>query len=348
MRLINYICILSLTLIMLSCKKSDSEIIRSSKVIFPRVAELSYKTLPTDFLLAFPMCILLTDSHLIIQDEYGHDFFFHAINRTSGELDYEFGGKGNGPGEMTFITWSSFYDKLKNEIQSYDSNSKRLCLFNQNEHTANSTNFVDISVKYNLFVQNLIDLDTCYLSTGMNGDFNKHRFVVFDKSLELTGKSGHYPVLDAHEGTNKELLNYVFKIPFWRVSPNKKHLLFASHDIGLMEIFELDSLPKVNTVKSLLLTEPMKNDRENIIGFEDVHVTDNFIYALHNGKTAAENSGSSKSIKVFDWEGNPVIEYNVGIDMRCLAVDEEKNIIYAVAYDEDNGFFLIQMDVNCR
>jgi hypothetical protein len=113
-----------------------------------------------------------------------------------------------------------------------------------------------------------------------------------------------------------------------------------------MEIFNIEELPeRIHKVKSLLLTKPMKNGKENIYGFEDVYVTDKYIYALHNGKTAKENPYLSQSIKVFDWEGNPVVKYNLGIDMRCLAVDEDKNIIYAVAYNDEDGFFLIRTDV---
>lgn len=90
----------------------------------------------------------------------------------------------------------------------------------------------------------------------------------------------------------------------------------------------------------------MKNKDENIWGFEDIYVTDNYIYTLHNGKTTEENPYFSKSIKVFDWLGNPIIEYNVGVDMRCLAVDEIEKKIYAVAYEEEKDFFLISVNLN--
>lgn len=194
-----------------------------------------------------------------------------------------------------------------------------------------------------------MDLENCYLATGMNGLLNDFRFVVFDKSFELISKFENYPLLDDNREKNKKLNEEIFNIYFLKTSPDKKHLLFASYKIGLMEIFNIEELPeRINKVKSLLLTKPMKNEQGNIYGFEDVYVTDKYIYALHNGKTAEENPYLSQSIKVFDWEGNPVVKYNLGIDMRCLAVDEDKNIIYAVAYNDEDGFFLIRISRQIR
>jgi hypothetical protein len=289
--------------------------------------------------------MLLSDNYLIIQDDRGHDFYYHSIHRISGELDLEFGKKGNGPGELLYASGNPLFNCLKNELQVFDSNGKRFCYYKLDENVANCMNVVDISKKNNLFLLELLDLDTCYLATGMNGVLDDFRFVVFDKSFEPIHTFEKYPVLDYNREENQKINEELFNIYFLKTSPDKKHLLFASYRIGLMEIFSLEALPEnIHKVRSLLLTKPMKYQKENIFGFEDVYVTNKYIYALHNGKTAKENPYLSQSIKIFDWQGNPVVEYNTGIDMRCLAVDEDRGIIYAVAYNDDDGFFLIQVE----
>jgi hypothetical protein len=329
-----------------SCKKESSKIekIQLSDVQHTHQVNISYEELYTDYLLSYPECILLTDSFLIIQDDRAQTAFYHAIDRISGLLAFEFGQKGNGPGELLLTTLSPFYDKFKNGIQIFDRNRKSICYYDLNEHKIICKSILDdISQKHNLFLSQLFDLDEFYLAAGSNGVLDNSRFVIFDKSFELKNVFNEYPILDNNRKVNEELKEKLLNIHFLKISPNKKKAVFASYEIGLLEIFNIDELPnKMPKTKSLLLTKPVKYKDETLFGFEDVFVTDNFIYALHNGKTAEDNPYYSKSIKVFDWDGNPIVEYKTGVDMRCLAIDEVKKIIYAVAYTDEKGFFLIQ------
>jgi hypothetical protein len=230
-------------------------------------------------------------------------------------------------------------------LQIFDLDRRSLCYYFINEDNTICNNVIDVSAKYNLYLQNFFDLDSLYLATGMNGILNNKRFVVFNKSFELIDGFEEYPVLDYNKEKNKKFKENLLNIYFIKISPDKKNLAFASYKTGLLEVFSLNELPeKIIKVKSLLFAPPMKNNSEDIFGFEDVFVTNRYIYTLYNGKTADENPYYSKSIKVFDWNGNFTVEYHTGIDMRCLAVDENNKIIYAIAYSDEKGFFLIQIN----
>jgi hypothetical protein len=198
----------------------------------------------TDFLLSYPKCLILTDDYLIIQDSHAHDFYYHIIKKDSGILVKEFGMKGQGPKDFIQATINPLYNYKKNEIQIFDQEKRCLCYYDINNNDIFSQNINNAAAKYQFYLTNFFDMDSCYLATGMNGYLNTSRFVVFDKSLKLIGKQEYYPVLDCDDDINRELNSQVFNIFFLKISPNKKNMVFASYRIGLMEIFSMNELPE--------------------------------------------------------------------------------------------------------
>jgi hypothetical protein len=71
--------------------------IEVTNIVPDNSANVSYKELETDFLLSYPKNIVLANKYLIIQDDRGHNFYYHGINKNTGLAEYEFGEKGNGP-----------------------------------------------------------------------------------------------------------------------------------------------------------------------------------------------------------------------------------------------------------
>ena len=343
------ITFLSLSVLLIcSCFQKQSDKIEVTPIVFNLSAALSYDTLETHFLLSYPMGIILTDNYLIIQDERGHHYNYHVLDKKTGNLCFEFGEKGQGPIEMLAPTWNPYYDPKNKIIQMFDVNKKAIFYNSIQDNKTNSESILKLSLKYNLFFREFFDLNDFYLTLGMNGFFTENQFVTFDKSFEMIDKFGQYPVLDDDRETNEIMNKDVYTTCFYKISPNLKHIAFASYKVGLLEIFETDKLPYGITKKrAILLAPPYKQTKstENIFGFEDVFVTDNYIYTLYNGKTAKENQGFTQRIKIFNWEGKPIIDYYLGIDMRCLAVDEKEKVIYAVAYTEEMDFFLIKTDI---
>jgi hypothetical protein len=342
MKSIKSIFLVLLSLLVACSKNPKIDKISVTDVVFENSITADYEEIKTDFLLSYPKAMLLSDSNLIILDNKGYDSFFHVLNRTSGKWKTDLGRRGIGPQDLLYTTENPVINKSKNAIQVFDSNGKRFCTYSITGDTADCTNLAPVFAKNNLFVRDFLDMDNYYLASI--GLLKNERFAVFEKSLKMIHQLEKYPVLDENVKKDEKLRNELYETYFLKSSPDKQHLLFASYKIGLMEIFDLAQMPeKIKKVKSLLLTKPMKNEQENIYGFEDVYVTDRYIYVLHNGQTAEENPYLSKCIKVFDWEGNPIIACHTTIDLRSLAVDETQKTIYAVAYDKEEGFILIQI-----
>jgi len=75
--------------------------------------------------------------------------------------------------------------------------------------------------------------------------------------------------------------------------------------------------------------------KDSKAGFNEVQITENYIYALYNGKTIEKNFGdlmTGTAIYKFDLEGNPLVKYNLNPELTSFAVDEENQKIYGVNY----------------
>jgi len=348
MKTTRWFSLLVIVLLTFACSQKKPNTITVSNIQFTHTVDLSYETVETDFMLSYPICILLTKDYLVLQDDRGHPFFYHVIDKKTGKLCFEFGEQGRGPIDMLSTSKNPHYDQKEGIIQMFDANKKAILYNSIQENKLSNTSIFDLSSKYSLFILQFFDFNDFYLALGKNGTFRDFQFITFNKSFEMIEAFGEYPILDNDTQKSKKINEDVFNIYFLKISPNLKHFAFASYKIGLLEIFETDKLPyEIVKKRSILLAPPYRNDdvSQNIYGFEDIFVTDNYIYALYNGKTAKENPYFTKSIKVFDWDGRFIIEYNVGVDLRCLSVDEQERRIYAVAYTDEEGFFLVKTDI---
>ncbi|WP_281299291.1 BF3164 family lipoprotein [Flavobacterium limnophilum] len=74
-------------------------------------------------------------------------------------------------------------------------------------------------------------------------------------------------------------------------------------------------------------------------GFLTAAVTNKYIYSLYSGKIINNSSVEmfdksflSKYIYVFDWNGKPIMIYELDQEVKSIAVDEKNNILYAASY----------------
>ena len=66
----------------------------------------------------------------------------------------------------------------------------------------------------------------------------------------------------------------------------------------------------------------------NVIGYIDIGVTDKYVYTLYTNKKICDNNTyndlSSTTVLVFDWNGNPVKQYELSKEAYYITID--KNI----------------------
>lgn len=320
--------------------------------------QIRWQVLDTDYLMSYPESMILTDNHLIIQDRKALDYLFHAINRSNGSLDFEFARRGNGPDEFLDVTLNPYWSQEQKTLSFFD--PVKRTFFSFQEVLADSCSKESFSLIYRKeillepeYVREMLVSDGGYVLVGEHGIFDKKRFIVLDNDLQTIGSFGKYPtVRNLLTNPETDLRTMLFASSFFKVSPDRQKAVFATYKGALLQFFDLSNCKdSIVNIRSIQSQYPIKKEQISpehdgwVYGFEDVYVTNNFIYAIYNGETAEDNPMLGKFIVVFNWEGEFCKSYHLDLNLRCLAVDEEKNEIYIVAID-CGDFFLARINLS--
>ncbi|MFW5877583.1 MAG: BF3164 family lipoprotein [bacterium] len=334
------ICTLLCLFFLFSCS-SDRDYDRN--LSFGIQSDLKYRRrdISPEFLIA-TQDMAIIDSLLIIEDFVNRDYSLLVFNRFSYQHKMYLGKKGNGPNEIINPRSELTISASNNSFHLFDANSRRFFSYKVLKNGGiESTSHSFKSYKDEAFVLSLIKVKDYYVATGMMGDFKHNRFLVFDKRFELVNKCNGYPYLSdgiPHEHKSG-LLHYNNS---YEVKPDGTKIVFGTYIGATMEIFDVSNLPyeiksisEVNVIPPIYVDIPgphgvqVQWDDESILGFEDIFCTDNYIYTVINGRSG-DDEDFPNTIKVFDWNGKPIKQYNLNCGIVRLAVDEVNGIIYAV------------------
>lgn len=305
-----------------------------------------------EYLLSYPEAMFWTNGDLVVQDRLGHSRLFHTIN--SNDSTAEFASQGNGPGEYLDANLNPFVTEKK-EIGFYDPSKRKILYYEKKDGTYKSGREIELTCR-NEMVREAIDCGKCFLVTGEHGTFAKHRFLVADSTGLTVAQCGNYPSIDKSllPHSKEDMRTLLFSSSFWRTSPDKQKAVFATYHGALFQLFDLSQLPdSIREIKSLLLSPPINHsqitaDHEGwVYGFEDVFVSDHFVYLVYNGQTALDNPEFGHHILVYDWNGEMIKAYATHKSIRSLAVDEVQRKFYLAGYDFEEGMklYTASMDI---
>ena len=357
---INIICCFLLLFILEACRHN---LVSPSLPVQPfnldSCKSVRWQEIDTEYLMSFPESMILTDDHLIIQDRKAMNYLFHAINRSSGSLDFEFVKRGNGPNEFLDATFNPFWNVDQKVVTFFDPVKKMLNSFKElSSDSCSKEHFMFLDKKEVLFkseyVREMFVCNCGYILIGEHGLFDQNRFIILDEELQIMEKFGNYPnVRNLLTDPDKDFCRMFFDTALFKLSPDRKKAVFATYKGALLQFFDLthckDSIVNIKSIQSEfpIKKEQISPDHEGwVYGFEDVYVTNDFIYAIYNGETAVDNPMLGKIIIVFDWKGELCKSYRLDINLRCLAVDEDKKIIYVAACKDEGDFFLACIDLS--
>lgn len=318
--------------------------------------QVDWKIIETDYLMSYPESMILTDKYLIIQDRKATDCLFHVINRSNDSLDFEFVRRGNGPYEFLDATLNPCWNQDEKIVSFFDPAKKAYFSFQETLIDSSSKiSFKPIDKKEVLlgaeYVREMFICDRGYILMGEHGLFDKNRFMVLDNKLQMIGKYGSYPnVQNLLTNPEEDFRKMFFASSFFKISPNKTKAVFATYRGALLQLFDLSNFKdSIENFKSIQSEYPIKKEQISsehegwVYGFEDVYVTNDFIYAIYNGETAEDNPMLGKYIVVLNWKGELCKSYRLNLNLRCLAVDENNREIYVVACTDESDFFLARI-----
>lgn len=324
-----------------SCQSGGGDYIPVERLDLTDCEKMPCEEIVTDeYLLSYPTGMFFTDGNLVVKDEKGHGKLFHVLTQD-GKLVQEFLEHGTGPEEYASSNFNAqlsdgcvlnMFDEAQRKVLSFDYQDGRF-LFSSAFSAKNS----------NELIREMVDCGHCYLATGVNGLFDDHRFLVLDTLGNVKKATGGYPEIqpDLFVKPKEDLKTMLFHTSFLRVSPDRQKAVFASYKGALIQFLDLSFLPDSVQTKSVLLERPKKKeqiarDHEGwVYGFEDVYVTNDYVYAIYNGETAVDNPELGRYLLKYDWNGRLLHRYGFDKGIRSLAVDEASGTVFLVCYVDD-------------
>lgn len=351
-----YIVILLIIPYISSCSKKETTleinplVIESSESLYATSIDIEENVFWGS---AFSM--FLIDSTLYIQDCLNREAAIWGMDTTTWKLKKKLFFTGNGRGEIHTPSFNCRYDSCSSKsISLYDENLRKHTELNIYTMDVNENRGFD---KDPIFegadIKNIIDIDSFYIATGTGGIFNEKRFIIFDSNLKVINHLPGYPAYSEIENNDLvKALNYLSEI---RIKPDNSKMVIGSYIGGIFEIFDLDKIPDtISLIKRSTFHLPQfeiaKDIHKNlyctentIYGFENIFVTDNFIYALYFDQN--KESNFPNRILVFDWDGEVVKQYIIDKALHGLCVDEVNFKIYGMAYSDEKGFYLVEIKI---
>lgn len=340
-------CISSLLVFLLSSCSSKSAVpIYEVYTVFPQEQELKAKVIPLDSaLFRYPFRLHIGNDKVVALDLHGTDYFFHAFSYPDFHYLSSFGKRGDAPQDMLSaenVRWNGAF------LWTLDANKSELTRF---EFALSGDSLLrKEAVKLDKDILRPLDFvicdDTTFIIPDYSGD---NRFCKVDKNGKLLNKFGTIP------SSNEEALQSARPAlaQAWR-----SFIDYNPHNGVLAAVTQLGEVLEIYNLKDSTRVVRMGPHGEpefqisggygiptGIMGFSDVHVTDDAIYAVfhgisfkdiaRNGQNSVKMEDGGRYIYVFSLTGEPLMKYALDHSIYGISVDEHKGVIIATDVNKD-------------
>lgn len=319
---------------------------------FPQEKELKGEVIELDTaLLRYPFRIRIEGDKAIVMDLHGLDHYGHLFQYPSFQYLSSFGKRGDSPTEALSIENVRFHnhkvwtlDANKNELTWLGNSSSDDLLLRDGAVTLDE----DILTPLDFVIYN----DTTFIIPDYSGE---SRFCWVNNKGKLMDKMGMIP------SVNEEALQNARPAlaQAWR-----SFLDYNSHNGILATVTQLGEVVEIYNLKDSTHVVRIGEHGEpafkvsdgygiptGIMGFSDVQVTDNAIYAVFHGtsfKEIAKHSGrlpdGGKYIYVFSLKGEPLYKYVLDHYIYGICVDEATKTIIATDVNNDQPIVKFHID----
>lgn len=356
--LYTFLCVLAVLVMGGGCKAK----IESTSIpdLFERSILISGEKVPIKGLLGMPIQILAHDS-LIFINEYRDDQLLYVYNAKTGNLLAKTAHVGRGPNEFSPPIMISFSED-REKLNIYDRSQKHFGEYQFSE--ASGLELIGERIHFNADHSKVHKLDdTMFLSDGF---FHDGRFCISDKSKDTLIYRGEYPDMDLRvrsgNSSNDKLDNNIKEMIFQgqlEIRPDLQYFVICSSLVGILEIYEIQggALIKKKEIRERDYVDLDGFSNGTIVkadisptfprGFSGVFVTQEHIFTLYSGRSEDEfpyNNNLGSTILVFDWQGNPILRFDVNEELKSITLDSSSNKLYAIYQSEEIG--VITYDLN--
>lgn len=262
--------------------------------------------------LVFSGTLSINDDKLII-DEIKAERALHVIELPQEKYIGLFGDKGRGPGEVLSV-WP-IIDAPKGKVRMLDNRSHKIVEYSIDSLISNKAFNKEYSTGKIYMDGATIIQDHVY---SLNHNSKDNRIFITDFRGNVIGKEGDLPELNS---VAKE------KMPpdyYWADMDYKNDVLAISYRfLPVIQIFNLAS-QDWTTLSGPDSQINTKNYKDYTL-YNNVQVTDKYIYALYNGKKfEGDDWQHTKTVYVFELNGDLLKKYkiDVGIKNFCIYKNE--------------------------
>ena len=203
----------------------------------------------------------------------------------------------------------------------------------------------------NALISRLITInDSIFVVGGMYEARYQH--LIFDANNRVLDYG--IDVYNAADSSFNAITRYLSNQGCMAKHPYKNEFAYSVNFSSNLDFFEIVD-NKIKLKKTMRLGNPIcesvvedggqlfstRLTKESIHGFIEVCPTPKYLYALYSAGKIYEVQRKSKTVFVFDWDGNPIKELLLDMDVFHIAVNEKDKKMFAVVKNEEGGFNII-------
>ncbi|MCK9413562.1 MAG: TolB-like 6-bladed beta-propeller domain-containing protein [Prolixibacteraceae bacterium] len=287
--------------------------------------------------------MLVIDS-LLISDEIFSKKIFKLYNKRTGKLLSNFIDKGRGPNEMLFPRILNYYNS--DYFTLFDEDKRELIYFSLNEIRNKNYQFyckknVELTADESFATKSYLLSDSMLLCTGF---FANGQYALYNLNSKNTNFFLDYPYDENHKGESNRIKGTAFQGEI-SIKPDRKK--FANATRRIFEICEIQQtdikrifrkiyfFPEYKVIHNsaaFLSTQPY--------GFHSITSTDTYVYLIYSGRSMKEYGNeyyAGNNLLVYDWDGNPVVNFILDRYLKSFALDVKQMKIYGYCTNPISG-----------
>lgn len=311
--------------------------------VFPEEKELQSVRLSADGLMvSYPYDVCVDDAYIYVLSLVDNTWI-QVYDKKDGSFIGGYVSRGQGPGEVIMGTFLS-YDEESRTLTVYDEAFKKLLSYQTGGSREELLSFLrekSLSEQEGV-IRRAWELSegTCLIDGQLGEGAGEQKRFQLLKENRVTSTYNSFPT-DSPDEQMVYLLNASVV-----VSPDRTKMAVGTMYGGVLEVFDLTG----NAIKEVAARrfyppvvhyEPgiIRNTPETVYGFSHLYATDRYIYSVLIG---GKDPNRFDTVAVFDWKGCEVVSYHTDclVFKLCQSV-REPNKLYAVAFSQEEGFYLV-------
>jgi hypothetical protein len=325
--------LIGLPVFLFACNLNVSE---TNMVIteFPEKKEIKTSVIQTEpVILAPDEMFIMNDRIWIFQNK--KDTLFDVFDLPDCNYLFSTGMKGQGPNEFIFPTGKTIQAD-KEGFTILDMNvMKTVTLQTDNSlHTVKSGKIFD-QFPVNGFIK-LNDSLFCAFADCATGTAGSYEYQLKNLSKEGEIKFSEYPDLTGKKFEGDERCQIYYK--YLVANPSERRFAAFYSFFKFFRIYSYEGkLEREIQVKTLpFQSGDVENWEERKLYYGRPFATERYIYALC----------SANEMQVWDWNGNPIIQYDLDKDFFAFAVSEKYKKVYLVCAEETDSDKIYALDLS--